>query len=407
MARRLAATNVRHMNVPDRKVVIAGGGVAALEGLMALHELAGGLAEIELVTPTPEFAYRPLAVAEPFGLGDARRFDLVRIATDHGAAVHIAAVKSVDTGTRGVATWDGRVLSYEILFVAIGAQPVTAIPGTVTIQGPGYTGRFRELLRELEAGAIRHVTFAVPFGTSWPMPLYELALMTARHAKDLGIRDVRLSLVTPERMPLQLFGHAASDTVRELLERSGIELHLLQSAARFENGRLELVPGEPLEADRAVSLPRLVGPELAGLPADTDGFIPVDLNGLVRGERDVYAAGDSTSGSIKQGGIAAQQADAAAAAIAVRLGAAAQLEPFTPVLRGMLLTGATPRYMRADAAGGRGLWEVSDHALWWPPGKIAGKRLSPYLALRHDDLEPELEGHRVDVDLSEDAAPAV
>src|SRR5215208_6142520 len=122
------------MNENPIKVMIAGGGVAALEALMALHELAGDRISLELVTPTPEFAYRPLAVAEPFGLGEARRFDVVRIAGDHGAAVHIAGMKSVDTAAKCIATWDGRMLPFDILLVAIGAQAVTAIPGSVMIQ---------------------------------------------------------------------------------------------------------------------------------------------------------------------------------------------------------------------------------------------------------------------------------
>ena len=69
------------------KVLIVGGGVAALEALIALRELAEERVQIELVTPSAEFAYRPLAVAEPFGLGDQRRYDLVRIAEDHGTAL--------------------------------------------------------------------------------------------------------------------------------------------------------------------------------------------------------------------------------------------------------------------------------------------------------------------------------
>jgi len=382
------------------KVMIAGGGVAALEGLMALHELAGDRISLELVTPTPEFTYRPLAVAEPFGLGEARRYDVVRIASDHRAAVHIAGIKSVDPARRSVATWDGRELPFDVLLVAVGARTTTSIPGTVTIQGPGYTSRFRTVLRELDKRQIRHVAFAVPPGASWPLPLYELALMTATHAAERGLRKVRLSLVTPEQAPLELFGAAASKTVRELLEERGIELHVARYPAHFEDGTLSLIPDETLAADRVVSLPSLVGPQLAGLPADPAGFIPVDLHGLVRGEQDVYAAGDATNSSIKQGGVATQQADAAAEAIAARAGAAVDPQPFRPVLRGLLLTGSTPRYMRAEVTGGRGEdWSVSDHALWWPPSKIAGKRLAPYLALRHDELENEPAGLPVDVEL--------
>jgi hypothetical protein len=98
--------------------------------------------------------------------------------------------------------------------------------------------------------------------------------------------------------------------------------------------------------------------------------------------------------------MAAQQADAAAEAIAAQIGILADPEPFRPVLRGLLLTGAAPRYMRADVSGGRGEnWEVSEHALWWPPGKIAGRYLSPYLALRHGELRRPPGGIDVRLDL--------
>ena len=181
---------------------------------MALHELAGERISMQLVTPTPEFAYRPLAVAEPFGLGEARRYDVVRMAADHRAAVHIAGIKSVDTARHRVVTWDGRELPFDVLLVAVGARATTSIPGSVMVQGPGYTGRFRTLLRDLEERRVHNVAFAVPPGASWPLPLYELALMTATHVADHGLRKVRLSLVTPETAPLELFGAAASETVR-------------------------------------------------------------------------------------------------------------------------------------------------------------------------------------------------
>jgi sulfide:quinone oxidoreductase len=391
---------IKGMTEAPTKVVIVGGGVAALEALMALYELAGDRITLQLVTPTPEFAYRPLAVAEPFGLGEARRYDVVRIAADHRAAVHIAGVQSVDTAGHRVVTWDGRELPFDILLVAVGARATTSIPGSVMIQGPGYTGRFRTVLHELDERQVRHVAFAVPPGASWPLPLYELALMTATHVADHGLREVRLSLVTPETAPLELFGAAASQTVSELLEERGIDLHLSRYPTRFEDGELSLIPDEKLPVERVVSLPSLLGPKLGGLPADPDGFIPVDLHGLVHGEQDVYAAGDATNSPIKQGGVATQQADAAAEAIAARAGAEVDPQPFRPVLRGLLLTGSTPRYMRAEVSGGRGEdWRVSDHALWWPPSKIAGKRLAPYLALRHDELESEPDGLHVDVDL--------
>src|SRR5918994_887088 len=210
------------MKEAPMKVMIAGGGVAALEALIALRGLAEDRVAIELVAPKPEFVYRPLAVAEPFGVGEARRYDLVRIASDHGAALHLAGIHSVESENQLVNTWDGRALSYDVLLMAIGARPVVSIPGSATIAGPGYTGRFRTVLRELGERRIRRVAFAVPPAASWPLPLYELALMTAAHVTELGLRKVELSLVTPEAEPLELFGSAASGAVRELLAARGV-----------------------------------------------------------------------------------------------------------------------------------------------------------------------------------------
>jgi sulfide:quinone oxidoreductase len=383
------------------KVLIVGGGVAALEALIALRNLAEERVSIELVTPKPEFAYRPLAVAEPFGLGEVKRYDIVEIARAHGAALHLAGVDGVDTAAREVATWDGRRLGYDVLLIAVGAQPEPSVPGSITIKGPGYTSRFRTVLRDLEQRTIKRVTFAVPPGASWPLPLYELALMTAADVTKRRLRRVTLSLVTPEGAPLELFGGAASEAARALLEERAIELLTGQYPAEFRDGALGLVPGGSIPADRVVSLPRLRGPHLGGLPADSEGFIPVDLHGRVEGQDDVYAAGDATTSPIKQGGIATQQADAAAEAIAARAGAPVDPKPFRPVLRGLLLTGSTPRYMRAEVSGGRGEdWAVSEQALWWPPSKIAGRWLAPYLALHHDEREDVPGGLPVDVEVA-------
>src|SRR5262249_5119732 len=91
--------------------------------------------------------------------------------------------------------------------------------------------------------------------------------------------------------------------------------------------------------------------------------------------------GDMTTFPVKQGGIAAQQADVVAAAIAARAGADVVPEPFDPVLRGLLLTGGAPAFLRAELHGGRAdTSSVADEALWWPPGKIAARYLAPFLA---------------------------
>jgi sulfide:quinone oxidoreductase len=393
------------MNNAPMKVMIAGGGVAALEAMISLRHLAEERVQLELVTPKPEFVYRPLAVAEPFGLGESRSYDLVHIAADHGAALHLAGVQAVEPDRRKLLTWDGRTLDFDVLLLAIGARSETAIPGSVTIAGPGYTSRFRTVLRELEERRIRRVAFAVPPGASWPLPLYELALMTATRVAERGLRKVELSLVTPEEAPLEIFGAQASRAVGDLLAERGVGVQAARYPAEFRDGELAFIPSGGVAAERVVSLPRLLGPEIPGIPHDAQGFIPVDLHGLVQGELDIYAAGDATTCPIKQGGVACQQADAAAEAIAARAGTGIEPKEFRPVLRGLLLTGSTPRYMRAEVSGGRGEdWDVSEHALWWPPSKVAGRWLAPYLALHHEELGETPSG--LPVELSFDS-PAI
>ena len=380
-------------------VTIVGGGVAALEAMIALRELAEERVALELITPRAEWAYRPLAVAEPFGLSEARTYDLVQIAGDHDAVIHLAGVRSVDPAAHTLTTWDGRMLPFEIVVLAVGAHPAVAVAGGVMVRGPGYTNHFRSVLRALDERRIRRVAFAVPVGCSWPLPLYELALMTAAHAAERSLPKLELSFVTPEQEPLQLFGPPASAMVRRLLDRRGIRFSGGQSPSDARGGDLRLVPGPDIDADRVVSLPRMRGPFLEGLPHDAEGFIHTDLHGLVAGEVDVYAAGDATTSPIKQGGVAAQQADAVAEAIAARAGAPVEPRPFRPVVRGLLLTGGRPEFMRAEVSGGPDRPPaVSAHALWWPPSKIAARWLAPYLARRHGELEREPTGLAVEAE---------
>lgn len=156
--------------------------------------------------------------------------------------------------------------------------------------------------------------------------------------------------------------------------------------------------GARIAADRVVALPTFEGHSISGIPQNEEGFVPTDAHMRVQGLTDVYAAGDATRFPIKQGGLAAQQADVAAASIAARVGISASHEPFHPVLRAALLTGGTPHYLRAEADGLPGNAADSDRPLWWPPGKVAGRYLAPYLAAgrrgergeRLADLEPLL-----------------
>src|SRR5262249_51230284 len=152
-------------------------------------------------------------------------------------------------------------------------------------------------------------------------------------------------------------------------------------ATSFGDGRLELRPAETIDVDRVVALPRLQGAPIDGIPQTISGFVPVDAHGRVHGVDGVFATGDITSFTGQQGGMATRQADAAAEAIAAAVGAAVEPRRFRPVLRGLLLTGREPRFLRRElsiAPGQEPLATVD--SLWWPPAKIVGRHLGPFLA---------------------------
>jgi sulfide:quinone oxidoreductase len=363
------------------RVLIAGGGVAALEAALALRELAGERVQVELVAPETHFWYRPLAVTEPFGLGEVQRFGLSDLAAAAGAHFSLAEVVAVDAERHVVRTAFGMEIPYDALLLATGAIPRAVVDGALTFRGPADTGLMRELLQELEAGTVSRVVVAVPLGAVWALPAYELALLISRHAATRGLADVEVALVTPEDEPLQLFGRAASAAVQRLLDERGITLHTHAHPFELREGGLRTAPDAVIPADRVVALPRLEGGRIDGLAQNRDGFVVVDAHGRAAGVADVFAAGDVTNFPVKQGGLAAQQALAAAEAIAADAGADVEPVPFKPVLRGLLLTGERPRYLRQELSGGGGdTSEVDVEPLWWPPAKIAGRYLAPFLA---------------------------
>jgi sulfide:quinone oxidoreductase len=367
-------------NSAQTRVLIAGGGVAALEATLALGALAENRLSIELVAPESDFTYRPLAVAEPFRVGEVRRFPLRPLVEAAGAGLRDGRVTHVDPDRHSVRTEDGAELAYDVLLLALGALPVEAVPGALTFRGPEDGPALAALLEQALAGELRSIAFALPAGVSWPLPLYELALLTGTYLTDRGAMGVELTVVTPEETPLGLFGAAASGAIHELLDTRGIGLRTHATPLRFEAGVLRLTPEDQIKTDRVVALARLAGPRLGGIAADRDGFVPTDEYGRVGSEVDVYAAGDLTQFPLKQGGIATQQADVAAAAIAAQAGAPVEPTPFRPVLRGLLLTGMVPRYLRAEAGTARSA--VDTEPLWWPPAKIVGRYLAPFLATR-------------------------
>ena len=389
-------------------VVIAGGGVAAIESLLALRELASRKVEITLISSEREFVYRPITVAEAFDVGQARSYPLEEMFRYEGGGELVwDRLESVKPDEDVAVTASGSRILYDVLVLAAGAIPREPLAGAVTFRGRGDVTALRRVLNELVAGSARAVALTLPSERTWPLPIYELALMTAAHLRERGSK-AEVWLVTPEEEPLELFGPAGSEAILAKLDAIGVKLRTSSLPARVLERALVLAGGGVVHVDRVITLPELDGPRLPGLPHDEHGFIPVDSHGRVRGLDNVYAAGDITSFPLKQGGLAAQQANAVAEAIAAGLGIPLTPKPFTPVLRGVLLTGGSPLYLRGQPQRlphkatvaieatpwrqvARGASCAADEPLWWPPAKIAGRFLGPFLATaRPEPLGSEL-----------------
>jgi sulfide:quinone oxidoreductase len=386
MAPRAERRNFLDMTSDSQKhrLLIAGAGVAGLEALAALRAVAPNRFDTTVVAPNSEFKLQAASVEEPFARPHASSYSVPAICADHGATHLADGLAAVNAQERRVSTVEGSELAYDSLLVAVGATREPVFAGqAIVFRGDQDAEAMQGLIQDIEGGYTKRVVFIVPSGVTWPLPLYELAMMTARRAREMSEEDVSLVFITPEELPMAVFGQNASAAVGRALDEAGVELLASSHVDRLSGGQVHVSPsGQVIDAQRVVTVPRLQGPAITGLPADDHGFMPVDEQCRVRGVDGVFAAGDGTTFPVKQGGVAAQQADAAALAIARAAGVEVDAQPFDPVLRAKLLTGARAAYLREALGpeGGEETSTASEHALWWPPSKVAAPYLTGYLA---------------------------
>ena len=164
------------------RVVICGGGIAAVEGLLHLRRLAGDSVDIELLAPGDELVYRPMAVREPFAFGRPRRYPLRRIAHDTGADWTKDALEWVDADARAVHTNQGRRVEYDALLIAVGARQVEPYKHVATFRDADADGTYHGIIQDIEGGYTRNLTFIQPVGPGLAAP----ALRAGAH--DSGAR---------------------------------------------------------------------------------------------------------------------------------------------------------------------------------------------------------------------------
>jgi sulfide:quinone oxidoreductase len=290
------------MAEPMFRVLIAGGGIAGLETLMALRALAGDRVELMLVAPENDFVYRPLAVEEPHSAGRVHRIPLEEAAADADAAFASSTIVELDSSNKIVRTGAGDELEYEALVIALGAEP------------------------------------------GWPLRGYEIALYITVDVRRMGLM-VETTVVEPMASPIEAVGAEARGRLMKELADAGITV-LQTDHVDVYPGAVVLEPsGQRLEVDRVVALPVLRGRPIAGVPADANGFIEVDRYGRVRDLDSVWAAGDGTAFPVKSGGFASEQADVVAEDVAALAGADVERRPFDPVDRAELLALPVGRHL--------------------------------------------------------------
>lgn len=368
------------------RIVIAGGGIAGIEAALALREFAGERVAVEVVEPSSRFTLPATSPGRVVDIVPASDLPLQDVVARAGATLRPGRVAAVDPARHLAMLAGGELLTYDALVVAVGARPQAHLPDAITFTGHADVAKARGLVDGIAHAAARggrtDLAIVVPPGAAWPLAAYELAVLIREHLAGLGhAAPGRTTVVTAEDAPLAVFGPAASDAVARWVGAAGVEVLTGAVVRSWRWGRLELAGGEPLQADRVIALPVLRGPALEELPADAHGFVRSTPDGRVLGAEGVWVAGDAGSFPVKQGGIACQQADAIASAIARGLGADVEEVPFFPVLRGWVWDEAGGRFLRTELAGGHAESPGTAAAapLWSPVAKVAGRFLGPFL----------------------------
>ena len=266
------------------RVLVAGGGIAALEPLLALRVHAGAHLSITLLSADAVLAPPAMTVAEPFERGGGQAHDWREISTDLDARLVLDRLVAVDTDAATVFTDGGRRIPYDLLVVATGARRVEPLAGALTFgMRPSPTARLRAVVADVLTGTASSIAFALPWPSSWSLPLYELALMTAHELRQHG-SPAAVRIVTPELRALQLLGPAAHAALQPLFHTLGVELVCAVQPRAVVAGGLQLHDGDVVEADHVVTVADIVARPLPGLPSDRAGFVPVDAYGRVVGE---------------------------------------------------------------------------------------------------------------------------
>ena len=314
------------------RVLIAGGGVAGLETLLALRGLTGERVALALAAPEDEFVYRPIALEKHSAVGRLRSVALSQAAQHADATFVSGMIDEVDPGAGVARVSTGEAMSFDALVLAVGAEAMPALDHVMTWDDRSDAEMLGGLLRDIEQGYTHQVAVVIPPGPGWLLRGYELALLVAWHAHGMSV-ELETTIVRPEPPPLALLGDRAVHAIAAELERAGVAVVAAGDVTLERGDRLTLIlhpSGRRLEVNRVLAMPILRGRTIGGIPGNEQGLIEVDEHCRVTGLERVWAVGDCTAFPLKSGGVSAAQADIAAEQIASLVGADVQPRAFAP-----------------------------------------------------------------------------
>ena len=320
-----------------------------------------------------------MVVIEPFGYPPVQRFPLEAIAGDIGAELLPDRLAAVVPSERVVLTDSGVEHRYDALVLAVGGRIRARYEHTITLETSRSSELLRGLIKDVESGYVRRLAFVVPPSMAWPLPVYELALFTAKRASEVHV-ELAVTLLTAEDAPLGVLGDDVSRGVSELLADRGIEVIASAHCEVPEIGQVEIASGNRwLEVDRVVALPELYGPGVrvctscgTDLSQSMSTVRCAVLN--VSTPRETRPTTHQARRSRRAAGRRRGAGDRRARR---RAGGAGDVSPGGPRHASeRRLTALPERYITGGRASNS---EITMHPTWSPPDKISAKYLAPYL----------------------------
>ena len=351
------------------------------------------------------FEYRPLAVLEPFDGAPAWSMELERFAADQDVRLVRDALAAVEPDRHvAITAYSGR-LSYDALLVCVGARPVRALPGAITFRGGRDAAAVRAALDAVQPGdrghdrlrrAVRRLLDAAALRAGDPR--------RRAPARAAG-REAQVVMTSPEAAPLEAFGADASAAVAQLLDARGIEFveSRARDRGRRRRARARRRPADPSAGGRdhpprpgRPARPRPpAGRPRASSPSTTTGACRAPTASTPRAtsppSRSSRAAWPRSRPMPPPRPCSPRSACPSCRARSSRSSRASS----TPIASRP--TSARRRWPAARS-------EPRAYSMWWPPSKIAGRHLAPYLATRAGaprapEVRPERDAIAVSIDV--------